>query len=137
MNDGKDKAGGTGHNDSEILKSPTLFDCGAFINLSTEIDRLQADASFKEESGHKTKLLLKYPEFRLVLIFMRASSRWDDHQTKARIFIHVLRGRIQFHTSNGTFDLQPGQLLALDPGIKHSVDASEESAFLLTLSDPK
>ena len=121
----------------EVLKSPTLFDCGAFINLNTEIDRLQADASFKEESGHKTKLLLKYPEFRIVLIFMRAASRWDDHQTKARIFIHVLRGHIQFHTPNGTFDLQPGQLLALDPGIMHSVDASEESAFLLTLSDPK
>lgn len=137
MNDGKDKASGPGHNGIEVLKSPTLFDCGAFINLSTEINRLQADASFKEEAGHKTKLLLKYSEFRIVLICMRALSRWDDHQTKTRILIHVLRGHIQFHTPAGTFDLQPDQLLALDPGIMHSVDAFEESAFLLTLSDPK
>lgn len=137
MNDGKDKVSGPGHNDIDALKSPNLFECGAFINLSAETNQLQADASFKEESGHKTKLLLKYPEFRIVLIFMKALSRWDDHQTKARILIHVLRGHIQFHTPSGTFDLQPGQLLALDPGIVHSVDASEESAFLLTLSDPK
>ena len=66
-----------------------------------------------------------------------AQSRWDDHKTNARILINMLRGHIQFHTPSGAFDLRPGQLLALDPGIVHSVDASEESAFLLTLSDPR
>lgn len=137
MNDGKDKTIAPGQNKIVTLKSPNLFGCGAFIDLNLEIDRLRADASFKEESGHKTKLLLKYPEFRIALIFMGALSRWDDHQTRARIFIHVLRGHIQFHTPDGAFALRPGQLLALDPGILHSVDASEESAFLLTLSDPK
>jgi quercetin dioxygenase-like cupin family protein len=78
-------------------------------------------------------MLVKYPEFRIVLITMRALSRWDDHKTN----INVLRGHIQFRTPNGTFDVRPGQLLALDPGIVHSVDVPEESAFLLTLSDPR
>ena len=103
------------------------------IDLNQEITRLQAEAS-SEESGRKSKMLVKHPEFRIVLITMRTGSRWEDHKTKARICLHVLRGDIRFHTSNGQFDLRPGQLLTLAPGVVHSVDALEESAFLLTLS---
>ena len=51
MNDGEDKTSGPGHRtDSEVLKSPTLFDCGAFINLSTEIDRLQSRCFIQRRS---------------------------------------------------------------------------------------
>ena len=80
-------------------------------------------------------MLVKYAEFRIALVTMKAGSRWDDHKTPARIFVHVLRGRIRFHTPGGTFALASGQLLALDPGVVHSVDSVEDSAFLLTLSD--
>ena len=55
---------------------------------------------------------------------------------RASLFMYCV-GTFNFILQHGTFDLQPGQLLALDPGITHSVDASEESAFLLTLSDPQ
>ena len=103
------------------------------VDLNQEIARLQAKAS-SEESGRKSKMLVKHPEFRIVLITMRAGSRWEDHQTNARISVHVLRGNIRFHTANGTVDLRPGQLLTLAPSIVHSVDALEESAFLLTLA---
>ena len=121
---------------AESPKLPTMFAGGTFIDLNQEIVRLQTDAPSKEETGHKSKMLVKYPEFRIVLIAMRVGSRWEDHKTSARIFIHVLRGHIRFHTPDGTFDLRPGQLLTLDPSVLHSVDAPEESAFLLTLSDP-
>jgi quercetin dioxygenase-like cupin family protein len=103
------------------------------VDLSQEIDRLQVEAS-SEELGRKTKMLVKHPEFRIVLITMRAGSRWEDHKTNARIGLQVLRGDIRFHTATGTFDLRSGQLLTLAPSIVHSVDALEESAFLLTLS---
>lgn len=103
------------------------------VDLNREIARLQAGAS-SEESGRKSKMLVKHPEFRIVLITMRAGSRWEDHKTNARICLHVLRGDIRFHTANGRFDLRPGQLLTLAPSVVHSVDALEESAFLLTLS---
>ena len=92
------------------------------VDLNEEIVRLQAEAS-SEESGRKTKMLA-----------MRAGIRWEDHKTNARICLHVLRGDIRFHTANGMFELRPGQLLTLAPSIVHSVDALEESAFLLTLS---
>lgn len=107
---------------------------GAFIDLSEEIAQLRADTSIKEEAGRKSKMLVKYPEFRIVLITMKAGSTWEDHKTNSRISVQVLRGYIRFHTPNSTLELHAGQLLALDPGILHSVDSPEESAFLLTLS---
>jgi quercetin dioxygenase-like cupin family protein len=103
------------------------------VDLNQEIARLQAEAS-SEESGRKSKMLVKHAEFRIVLIAMRSGSRWEDHKTNARISLHVLRGDIRFHTPTGAVDLRPGQLLTLAPDITHSVDALEESAFLLTLS---
>jgi quercetin dioxygenase-like cupin family protein len=103
------------------------------IDLNQEITGLQAEAS-SEESGRKSKMLVKHPEFRIVLITMRTGSRWEDHKTNSRICLHVLRGHIRFHTADDAFDLRPGQLFTLAPGVVHSVDAVEESAFLLTLS---
>lgn len=103
------------------------------VDLNQEIARLQAEAS-SEESGRKSKMLVKHAEFRIVLIAMRSGSRWEDHKTDSRISLHVLHGDIRFRTANETFDLRRGQLLTLAPSIVHSVDAVEESAFLLTLS---
>ena len=106
-----------------------------FVDLNDQINRLFSDALVKDEAGRKTKMLVKYPEFRIVLVTMRAGARWNDHKTRARISVQVLRGRIQFRVPNATFELQAGRLLTLDPGILHCVDAAEDSAFVLMLSD--
>lgn len=111
----------------------TIVPC-AVVELTHEIAQLQADMSLKEEAGRKLKVLVKHLEFRIVLITMKAGSKWEGHKTNARILMQPLRGHIRFCTPGGTFDMRPGQLLMLDPGVVHSVDAQEESAFLLTLS---
>jgi quercetin dioxygenase-like cupin family protein len=124
---------------SQIVSSarygPDSGQGSAFIDFDREIARLRADTSVKEVSGRRTRMLAKYAEFRIVLITMNAGSKWDDHKTNSRISVQVLRGEIRFHTMNNAFELCPGQLLALDPGVLHSVDSPQESAFLLTLSD--
>jgi quercetin dioxygenase-like cupin family protein len=115
--------------------TPRRLECGVFVDLNQQVDGLFSDSSAKDGSGRKTKMLVRYAEFRIALVTMKSGSRWDDHQTPARICVQVLRGKIRFHIRGGTFDLSSGQLLALDPGIVHSVDAVEDSAFLLTLCD--
>jgi quercetin dioxygenase-like cupin family protein len=116
-------------------KTTGAFECGLIVDLNDQIDSLFTDTLVKDEAGRKTKMLVKYPEFRIVLVAMRAGTRWNDHKTQARISVQILRGRIQFHVANTTFDLQPGQLLTLDPGVIHSLDSAADSAFLLSLSD--
>jgi quercetin dioxygenase-like cupin family protein len=120
---------------SPASPGPDSFEGGAFVDLNQEIVHLREDTSRKEEAGRKTRMVVKYPEFRIALITMNAGSKWDDHRTSSRILVQVLRGQIRFCTPNNTFELCAGQLLALDPGVIHRVDALQESAFLLTLSD--
>lgn len=115
---------------------PGPFEGGLFIDLKDQMSRLFSDISMTDEAGRKTKMLVKYPEFRIALVTMRAGSRWDDHKTPARISVQVLRGHIQFRVAGAKFDLAAGQLITLHPGVVHSVDSVEDSAFLLTLSDP-
>ncbi|HKV93397.1 MAG TPA: cupin domain-containing protein [Candidatus Angelobacter sp.] len=122
---------------SELVSSsanPDALECRSFLDLNREIAQLQGDTSFREDAGRRSKMLAKYPEFRLVLVTMKPGTRWSDHKTSSRILVQVLRGRIRFHTPNAAFELRIGQLITLDPGVLHSVDSLEESAFLLTLS---
>jgi len=59
-----------------------------------------------------------------------------EHKADGRISVHVLTGHIQLRASGRTFSLRPGGLLAIDQGVPHSVEALEESAFLLTIAWP-
>jgi quercetin dioxygenase-like cupin family protein len=109
-------------------------DHGMLFDLNAEAASLgtQEDCSSENEL-RKTSMLVKYPELRIALVTMRAGATWDDHKTDARISVQPLRGQIKFKTSGSTVDLRAGQLLVLDPGMSHSVEAIEESAFLLTI----
>ncbi|MGD0466872.1 MAG: hypothetical protein ABSA54_00710 [Terriglobales bacterium] len=62
----------------------------------------------------------------------------NDHRAEARISIQALRGKILLHVPDQkSVELSAGQLLTLDCGMHHDVEALEESAFLLTVAWPK
>jgi quercetin dioxygenase-like cupin family protein len=84
------------------LEAVTLVDWNA------EIVRLRKNVSIREEAGHRTKMLVKNPEFRVVLITMNSGSRWAEHKTNSRIAVQPLRGHIRFLTPGGNFDLREG-----------------------------
>jgi len=48
----------------------------------------------------------------------------------------VLEGRVRFAAGDETRVLVPGDLVALEPGLSHDVQALEESVLLLTLAQP-
>jgi quercetin dioxygenase-like cupin family protein len=79
---------------------------------------------------------VKYDNLRVVLTALKANSRIPPHQTAGRISIHTVRGRIQVRAEGRTFNLPAGSLLALDQGLRHDVEALEDSAFLLTIAWP-
>ena len=87
-------------------------------------------------SGQNARTLVKFDDFRVVLITLRARARVPGHLTKGRISIQTVDGRIQMHADGRTFALYRGALLALDQGVPHDVGASEDSAFLLTIAWP-
>jgi quercetin dioxygenase-like cupin family protein len=68
---------------------------------------------------------------------MKANTQMNEHRAEGRISIHHLLGRICIHLPDQKVTLGVGQLMVLDCGMVHNVEALEESAFLLTVSWPK
>jgi quercetin dioxygenase-like cupin family protein len=88
------------------------------------------------QSGLCSKLLLKADDLRLLLIAMETGARMKEHHADGTVSIHALEGKLCIHVQEQAQDLHAGQILTLAPGIKHDVEAREESAFLLTFSWP-
>lgn len=104
------------------------------FDLPAEIHRLQAETTWRK--GQNARTLIKYDDFRVVLIALQAKVRIPEHKTEGRISIHVLSGHIQLKAFGRTFSLRTGGLVALDHGVSHHVEALEESAVLLTIAWP-
>ena len=122
---------------AQLSRLPGLADPVLRFNLPKEIEQLRTKESWGRESGRSSETLVKQQDFRIILILMKANTRMGEHRAEARTSIHTLQGRIYVHLRDQTLELAAGELLALDCGLHHDVEALEESAFLLTISWPK
>ena len=104
------------------------------FDVPAEIDRLRTETTWN--TGQNARTLIKYDDFRVVLIAIQAKVRMPEHKAEGRISVQVLSGHIRLRASGRTFSLRPGGLLAIDQGVSHDVEALEESAFLLTIAWP-
>jgi len=97
-----------------------------------------ADSEKKKpwQSGHYAKTLFKKSDFRAVLITMEKSSKLKEHHTDGTISVQVIKGQILFTVQGRAHTLATGSLFTLGPSIKHEVEATQDSAFLLTISWP-
>jgi quercetin dioxygenase-like cupin family protein len=95
--------------------------------------RLRAEPAW--HSGRNAITLRKAAGLQVVLIAMQMGNRLDEHQAAGPITLHLLSGKVRFGTPDQVVELTPQMALALDGGITHSVEALEESVFLLTLGD--
>ena len=106
------------------------------FNLSKELQPLRNEDSWQRETGRSSKTLAKYPDFHIVLVLMKANTQMNEHHVDARISIHLLQGKIRVHLPDQKVEVTAGELLVLDYGIPHDVEALQESAFLITISWP-
>jgi quercetin dioxygenase-like cupin family protein len=104
------------------------------FDLTRELEQLHGEPEWN--SGQNAKTLVKYEDFRVVLTALKARARLPGHQTRGRISIQTVAGRILVRAEGRTFDLPTGTLLALDRDLPHDVEALEESAFLITIAWP-
>ena len=121
-----------GHKSIDGTLSGSMLQFG----LANELDELHRDEAWLQPAGRSSKTLVKYPDLRIVLIAMKANTRMHEHTAAGRISVHTLNGHIRLHLPERVVDLPVGHLLALDHCVPHDVEASEDSAFLLTLSWP-
>lgn len=70
---------------------------------------------------------------RQTVIALRASSELAEHESPGEATVLVLQGRIRLHAGGASWDGMPGDLLIV-PEDRHSVEALEDAAFLLTVA---
>jgi quercetin dioxygenase-like cupin family protein len=102
------------------------------FSLPTEVEQLRQQPSYanSEPSGI---VLVRQPDLRIVLMALRAGARLQEHKASGPISIQVIEGQLRVSLSADSFALGAGQLLALDSDCQHSVEATENCAFLLTI----
>lgn len=104
----------------------TVFD---FNNLGEE---LRAEAPY-ERTGQNARTLVHTSDLRIVLIALRAGKTIPEHDAKATASVQAISGHVRLKVAEQQVDLKSGQLLALGAGLKHDVQAVEDSVFVLTL----
>jgi len=104
------------------------------FDLTRELEQLHCEP--QPMSGQNAKTLVKYDDFRVVLIALKAHASIPEHHADGRISVQTIRGHIRLRALERTFDLPAGSLLALDQGVKHDVEALQDSALLLTIAWP-
>jgi quercetin dioxygenase-like cupin family protein len=80
---------------------------------------------------------VKQPDFRIVLVAMKAATEMNEHRADGRISIQTIVGHVRLKLPQQTAEVPAGHLLALDRCITHDVEAVEESVFLLTICWPR
>lgn len=105
------------------------------LDLTAELSQLEGSEPFRLH-GHGAKTLIKQPDLRVVLMVMKNGVSLGTHETKGRLTIQVLNGRISLMVGEQRVPLARGSLFALAPKLEHDVTALEQSAFLLTVAWP-
>lgn len=102
------------------------------FDLAAEARALKAEPTWQAH-GHNAKTLVKYPDYRLVLIALKAGARMQEHKTDQCVTVQALAGHLRLHLPTEKVDLPAGALLALDHAVPHDVEAIDDSVFLVSL----
>lgn len=84
-------------------------------------------------TSSKTNALIKTPHLEVIRMVLPAGKVISEHEAPGEIIVQCLEGRIAFTTMGQTKDVQPGDMLFLEAGEPHGVEALEDSSLLLTI----
>lgn len=107
-------------------------------NLTDLIDEQLTLAGRGDSSGRSAKTLHggKGNALRQTLVVMLAGHRMDEHISPGEATVLVLAGSLVINTENHRIDAREGDFVIV-PKDRHSVDAPEDTAFLLTVIKPE
>lgn len=123
-------------NEPKMKTTESNFDVNQnqnYFNLSSQISLIKQDENW-EKSGRSSRTLAKVGALRLVLNTMKAGTEIKTHHASGPISVHCIEGKLKFNTEEGSVVLKQGELLTLEELVKHSVEAVEETTFLLTVA---
>ena len=114
------------------MSKPESTAGGAVFDLATADREMRNEEAYVRE-GHTARTLVREPDLRIVLVVMKAGGLIAEHHVSRTASIHALAGHVRLRIPGRDVDLPAGQLLVLERGLRHDVEAVLDSAFLLTL----
>jgi quercetin dioxygenase-like cupin family protein len=115
-----------------MFHRPESSEHGAAFDLAALEREMRHEPAFVV-NGHTARTLVRSRDLRLLLIVMQSDSRIAEHVALETATVYVLSGHLCLHLPDRSVDLPAGHLLLLPAGLRHDVEATGESAFLLTL----
>ena len=108
---------------SQAMAAPFLE-----LDLTREMAQFHSEPEWK--NGHNARTLVKYDDFRIVLIGLKAHARMPEHKAGGRVSIHTITGHLQVRAQGRTFNLPAGRLLVLDHGLAGQSRVDRVRSFL-------
>ena len=84
-------------------------------------------------SESRNVALFKSDELEVIRLVMPAGKSMPPHGVKGDIMIHCLEGAINLTAGGQTRQMMAGQLLWLEGGVDHALEAVQDSSLLLTI----
>ena len=125
------------HNESTELRPEggRLMDAPAVpINIPEFIRQIKQEPAWKK-SDRNAMTIYKTSGMRIVLIALHEDAVMEKHTTNGIVSVQVLDGEIAFNTQDNVMVLRKGEMDAMHRNVPHSVAATKESVFLLTVVD--
>ncbi|HEY3412725.1 MAG TPA: cupin domain-containing protein [Armatimonadota bacterium] len=103
------------------------------FQIEEEVRSLYGEPEYRDGDHGQITLIHEGP-LRVAVFAFHTGNELHDHRVSGPITVQVVSGRIVFSTDDGrSIEMKKGNLLSLEGGITHSVEALEDSVFLLTV----
>lgn len=102
------------------------------LDLGEVVTVMHGESEKFSDRGSVT--LVKQSGMNLVLTHLHAGATLQEHAAPGAATVQVLDGRIRVTIGSNVEEVRGGRLIAFDAGVRHSVQAIEDSALLITLT---
>jgi uncharacterized protein (DUF2249 family) len=88
---------------------------------------------YDDERFHP-KVLLNEPGYRMVLLSMRAGQSIPEHAVPGIVTVQAILGHVTFYAGSCPCNLHAGEVVCIDGGLPHRLEAHEDSALLVLVA---